>query len=547
MLVRADVVKLKSGASVEGTVIKFGGQYRVKLADGTTKVVPESDVTAVIKSTTPAGPFASSSTTAPALASANFAATKARADGVDAPILAVTLWEKYIEASPTASDLAAAKTELDKWQKLENDNAERINGKWVGGDERRKLLKDVEQLCSEAREQMKDQTLQAIEKYEKVIRLYPNSFEANFALGYYYLCKGAAGSNGRGNPAELEKAVHSLEAAVKLHPNSPSALSNLGVGYAFRNRWEEAVNASYKAAKAQDNRQVVDNLVNVLIAAPPGMKANNMKVKPIIEDTATLARKYGISMQGTRATFHYLPPEPPGTIKESDDADAKGQSAPGVIGNGSGFLVSADGYIITNRHVVADKNRMFRVRFDDGTEKPAEVVAIDTTADIALIKIKTDKPLPFLKLASMDLPNPGAQCMVLGYPVAQLLDFHMQVTTGEVTSTNEKEDYQVTLTANTTHGNSGGPIVDRDGNVIGVLSAGATAYNVTYIKALSAGQIRGFLTRIKEKWNGGLSPGPTTYVPFDSEKLAKEARKATLLVLIIRGDGKDPSSSDDSN
>lgn len=540
---RADIVKLKNGSSVEGTVIKFGEQYRVKQADGTTKIVAEADVVSVTKSTTaaPAAPGAASGT------SSAFASTKARAEAVDAPILAVTLWEKFIDATPTPADLTAAKLELDKWQKLESDDAERINGKWIGGAERRKLLKEVEQLCSEAREQFKSQTLQAIEKYEKVVKLYPNSFEANFTLGYYYLGKGAVGSTGRGNPAELDKAIRSLEVAVKLRPNSPSALSNLGVGYAFRNRWEEAVNYTYKAAKLRDSRAVVENLANVIIASPEGMKKNNTRVKPMLEDTVVLARKYGVSLNGTKPTFHYLAPEPPGSLPDENSADSTAQGPPGIVGNGSGFLVSADGYIVTNRHVVDEKNRLFRVRLDDGTEKPAEVVAIDAASDIALIKIKTDKDLPYLKLAGTDVPNPGAQCMVLGYPIASLLDFQMQVTNGQITSTSEKEEYQVTLTASTTHGNSGGPIVDRDGNVIGVLSAGATAYNVTYLKALSAGQIRSFLTRIKDKWDAKLTPGPTTYVPFDSEKLAKDTRRATLMVLIIRGDGKDVPRPEDGD
>jgi S1-C subfamily serine protease len=535
-LAPADVVHLKNGTSVEGAVIKFGNQYRVKVADGTTKIINETDVISVTKGNSASSP-------GPAV-TGSFNATKSRADGVDAPILAVSIWEKFIDTNPSPTDLAAAKAELEKWQKLEKDNAERINGKWVGGEDRQKLLKEVAQLCAEARGQMENQTLQAIEKYEKVLKIYPNSFEANFALGYYYLRKGAVGSTGRGNPAEIDKAIRSLEAAVKLRPNSPNALSNLGVGYRFRDRWQEAVEMTYRAAKEQDSKQIVENLVNTLVAAPEGMKTNNRRVKPIIEEAAVLAQKYGIPSSGTHV-YHYLPPEAPGSLRERDSRAAD-QGPPGIVGNGSGFVISPEGYILTNRHVVTDKNRMFRVRFDDGTEKQAEVVAVDTVYDVALLKVKADKPLAYLKLASTDRPNPGAQCLVLGYPVASLLDFHMQVTSGEISSVTDKpsDNYQVTLTANTTHGNSGGPIVDRSGNVVGVLSAGATAYNATYIMALSAGQVRSFLDRIKDKWDAKLQPGPVTYDPFDAEKLQVEARKATVMVLIIRGDGKDPSGDE---
>ncbi len=549
----ADTVTLKNGTVIEGTVIKFGDKYRVKTSDGQTKIIPESEVASVIKSTpgvsgamaVPAVPGAPSPESGVAAgpvakaATAAFAAAKARADTVDAPILAVTIWEKFIDSNPTPPDLDAAKAELEKWKKLQKDNAERINGKWVGGDERKKLLKEVDRLCKEANEQLDNQTLQAIEKYEKALKLYPNSFEANFAMGYYSIKKGAYGSTGRGNNAEIDKAVKSLEAAVRLRPNSPEALSNLAIGYAFKQRWEDSVLMAYKAVKIEDNQALAENFVNLLVEAPQGMKSSNKKIKPVIEEAVIIAQKYGIPPTGSHK-FHYLSPKPPGADKKAPDGQEEGQA--GIIGNGSGFLISEDGYIITNRHVVNEKNRLFRVRFDDGEEKSAEVIAIDTKCDIALIKIKTDSPLPYLRIAEADEPNPAAKCMVLGYPVADMLDFKMQVTTGEITSINDLDDYHVTLTANTTHGNSGGPIIDRDGNVIGVLSAGMTAYAATYIKALSAGQIHGFLDRCRDKYTATFEPGKATDTPFDGEKLAKQARKATLLILIIRGDGKETMS-----
>jgi S1-C subfamily serine protease len=528
----ADTVKLKNGQTVEGVVIKFGSEYRVKQADGTTRIVKEADVAAVLKggaTATGGAPDAA----APAGATGNFAATKARADTVDVPLVAVTLWEKFIESKPSTADTAAAKAELEKWQKLADDRAERINGKWIGGEQRRKLLHDVEQLCAQARGQLESQTLQAIDNYEKALKLYPNCFEAHYALGYFYLSKGApTGPNARGNLSELDRAIRSLEAAVKLRPDSAGALSNLAVGYSLRQRFEESVLTAYKAARIEDNKPIVENLVNCIVVAPPGLQTNNRRVQPIIEQAAVLARKYGISPAGT-GKFRYLIPEAPAR----DDQAITEAGAPGVVGNGSGFLVSADGYIITNKHVVEDKSRIYRVRFDDGTEKAAEVVAVDPSMDVAMIKIKPDKPLAYLKLAAGERPNPGALCMVLGYPIASLLDYQMQVTSGEVTSVSEIDDYQVTLTANTTHGNSGGPIVDRDGNVIGILSAGQSIFNATYLKAISAAQIRSFVNTIKDKLatpieTGAATPGGT----FDGEKLAAEARKATVMIIILRGD-----------
>lgn len=516
----ADVLMLRDGTSVEGSVIKFGQEYRVKLKDGTTRTIPQSLVASIEHG--PADP-----------SRAAFSAAKSRAETVDEPVRAVNIWERFIDDFPDSSQISAARGELEKWKNLQADQAERINGRWVGGDERRRILAEVNKLCTEARSQLDNQMLQAIDKYDRALKLYPNCYEANFALGYCYLQKGTAVINGAGNPADLDKAIKSLEAAVRLRPNSASALSNLAVGYSIRNVHDKAVQYAYQAVRIVDNKQTVENLVNILVHAPDALKQNNLAVRKVMPEAVLLAGKYNIPAGGTNR-FNYVPPE-----RGIDDPASGFAASPGIVGNGSGFLVSPDGYLITNRHVVEEKNRVFRVRLDDGTERPAEVVAIDASYDIALLKIKSDKPLPYLRLAEAPLPNAGARCMVLGFPIATKLDFQMQVVSGEVSSARQGEEYQVTLVASATHGNSGGPVVDRDGNVIGILSAGMAAFNATYLRAVSSGQVREFLERVKDKHTLLIDWAKPANTPFDPEKLAAEARKATVMVLILRGDGKD--------
>ncbi|HWP40700.1 MAG TPA: trypsin-like peptidase domain-containing protein [Tepidisphaeraceae bacterium] len=533
---RAETVTLNDGTVLEGSVIQFGQTYRVKTADGQTYTLKAGQVRSITKggAATVRSPAASQeSGPSAASGSASFQHAKSRADAVDVPVLAVVIWEKFIESNPPAAELERARAELDKWRRLQEQNAERINGQWVGGEQRRKLLREVEQLCQEARQMMESQTLQAVEKYEKVLKLYPNSYEANFALGYFYLTRGAVGSSGRGNNAYLDRALRSLQTAARLRPDSPETLSNLAIAYNFRQRYVESVQSAYKAAKIQDTPQIVQNLVNSIAYAPRGLQTSNDKLKPIIEEAVILARKHGIGLNGE--SWLYLPPGP--TVA---DKGAAVERPPGVIGNGSGFLISPDGFILTNRHVVsADSAQrlLFRVRLDDGTETSARLVAVDSECDIALLKISTSRPLPYLQLAEADLPNPGAKCLVLGYPVADMLNFQMQVTSGEISSTNEADEYPLTLSANTTHGNSGGPIVDRDGHVIGILSAALRAFDATYVKALSAGQIRRFLQRTSGQHQTSFEPGAATDRAFDSERLAGQARQATLLIFIIRADG----------
>lgn len=542
-----DVVTLIDGTKLEGRVVPQGDKYWIKLASGETKTVLKSNVASITKGTTSAAPAASATpaapsapTVAPAASSAptaasaamSFAETKSKANLVDVPLAAVGLWQSFIDNNPTSPDLAAAKAELEQWKKLDADHAEKINGKWVGGEERTKLLQRVRDLLKEADAMQGEQTLKAVSKLEEAVRIYPNNWEANFELGYFYLAKG-------GN-AKYDQAIKSLEQAAKLRPNSAATLTDLAIAYNFRQRYEQSVLTAYKAAQLEDSKPITQNLVNSIAQAPPGMRENNTKVRPIMEEATLLAHKHGVS--DGRQSWIYVRPHGKEKAGDVGDDEEAGGGRPGVIGNGSGFVVSADGYILTNRHVAKEKGVTFMCRFSDKTEKTAEVVAIDDDADVALLKIKTDKPIPFLQLAQAEEPSPGAECSALGFPVGSVMGYSMQVTSGTVSSVNPAEPYHVTLTCKITHGNSGGPLVDHYGNVIGVVSAGLTAYTETYGKALSAGQVRKFLEKNHDKYKTTFDAGKAGE-KLDTEAIYKKASPATVCIILIRG-GKDAKAAE---
>jgi S1-C subfamily serine protease len=565
-IVLADTVVLKDGTSIEGTVIKFGSQYRIKTADGQTKVVPDAQVKEVVKSGAkpPGGAPAGGTPTAPpktntpptetakpATGGAAFSATKAKADRVESPIIAVSIWEKFIESNPKSADLDAAKAELARWQKLQKDEAEKINGKWIGGDELDKLKDKSDKLVEQGyKDIVGNQTVQGLAKLEEALKIYPYSFRAHFELGYYYLSKGYIGSNGQGNLAYMDKAIKSLEAASKIMPESAATWSNLAIGYNFRKKYAESVMVAYKAAKIEDSKEIIQNLVNSIAQAPPGMQQNNAKLKPILEDAIILARKHGIDTKG--GSWPYVRPHPPGEGPEPGQGAAGDEEGrPGPAWSGSGFFVTADGYIITNHHVATGdpkaaikKNITFRVRLDDGTEKNAELIAIYDQADIAIMKIKPDAPVPVLKLAQ-DNPNQAAKSLVLGYPATGERKHTLQSSEGSVKSLHPGGDYEVWFDLNTTHGNSGGPIVDRACRVIGILTAGWQEYNMTIVGGVGPMQIKAFLDSLAEK-----AP-PVQYAPasggdFDGEKLTAEAKKCTVLIIAIRGAPSDSSTATES-
>ena len=157
------------------------------------------------------------------------------------------------------------------------------------------------------------------------------------------------------------------------------------------------------------------------------------------------------------------------------------------IWTGTGFALNS-GYVVTNHHVVDGANTLLvsMVRNDVRKSYVAEVVATDAINDVAVIKI-TDKnfkgfgAIPYRVRTS--LAEVGEDCFVLGYPMVQHMGTEVKLTNGIVSSRSgyqgDKSTYQIT--APIQHGNSGGPLFDAQGNVIGITSSGITeAQNVGY-------------------------------------------------------------------
>lgn len=144
-------------------------------------------------------------------------------------------------------------------------------------------------------------------------------------------------------------------------------------------------------------------------------------------------------------------------------------------GQGSGFAISADGYILTNNHVVRDAEQI-TVSFSDGREFPATVIGADPNTDIALLKIDTDK-LSFLAFGDSDELEIGEWVMAVGSP----LRLQGSVTVGVVSAKGRSEldiapiEQFIQTDAAINLGNSGGCLLDMDGQVVGMNTAIATS------------------------------------------------------------------------
>ena len=137
---------------------------------------------------------------------------------------------------------------------------------------------------------------------------------------------------------------------------------------------------------------------------------------------------------------------------------------------GSGFVVSAEGLIVTNNHVIDGADEI-EVEFFSGQRLPAKVVGKDDKTDIAVLKVESDQPLPFVKFGNSDTARVGDWVLALGNPLGQ----GFSASTGIVSARNRAlsgtyDDY-IQTDAAINRGNSGGPLFDMNGEVIGVNTA----------------------------------------------------------------------------
>ncbi len=138
---------------------------------------------------------------------------------------------------------------------------------------------------------------------------------------------------------------------------------------------------------------------------------------------------------------------------------------------GSGFIVDPQGYVVTNNHVVGDATSV-TVIFQDNSKHPAKIVGRDPKTDIALLKIATDKPLPYVTWGDSDVAKVGDWVIAVGNPFG----LGGTVTAGIISARGRDIqagpfDNFLQLDAPINRGNSGGPTFNEDGQVIGINTA----------------------------------------------------------------------------
>ena len=189
-----------------------------------------------------------------------------------------------------------------------------------------------------------------------------------------------------------------------------------------------------------------------------------------------------------------------------------------VLGNGTGFVI-AEGYVMTNHHVI-EGDAKIAVRIPGLKEPaPAKVIAQNEKNDLALLKVDHEamKDIPPVPI-SLATPGRGIKIAVFGYPLSDALGNELKLTTGVITATGSSQaNGMLILGATVNPGNSGGPLCNTAGEVIGIVTAKSIQRNAsedTYGMAVPADRIVAFL---RQHLEGYQAP------PMPSEEFAEEA------------------------
>ncbi|HET6460413.1 MAG TPA: trypsin-like peptidase domain-containing protein [Syntrophales bacterium] len=165
---------------------------------------------------------------------------------------------------------------------------------------------------------------------------------------------------------------------------------------------------------------------------------------------------------------------------------------------GSGFIISPDGYIFTNNHVVERADRIL-VKLSDGSAYTANVVATDEKTDVALIKIKPDKKLPVADIGDSEKLRVGERVIAIGNPFG----LEHTVTTGIISAKGRvigagPYDNFIQTDASLNPGNSGGPLINMEGKVIAISTA-IVAQGKGISFAIPISMVKSILPKLKSK------------------------------------------------
>ena len=157
-------------------------------------------------------------------------------------------------------------------------------------------------------------------------------------------------------------------------------------------------------------------------------------------------------------------------FKEFQNRNGEGNRPRKTSALGSGFVISEDGFIVTNNHVIENADEIV-IEFFSGEELPAKLIGRDANTDIALLKVDAGKPLPFVNFGNSDNMRVGDWVVAMGNPLGQGFSVSAGIVSARNRALSGSYDDYIQTDAAINRGNSGGPLFNLDGDVIGVNTA----------------------------------------------------------------------------
>jgi len=348
---------------------------------------------------------------------------------------------------------------------------------------------------------------------------------------------------------EVEKTQSSLIVSVKFSGATKLLIQGEATVLVFDKNGKELFSGYNRSSTLNwnaTNKDFQDIMINVFLPIAKDLSQSSQVVSYIKSEQTPHYAKQFTESSGVKSS---AAPSPP--IRAQTPQPPAEQSP--QSGTGSGFFVSKLGHVITNAHVVKDCNT---VTVGDNANKqvPAEVVNTDRSNDLALLKLSTLEmasaesksliqklsivvvPLASKGLLRSEDVRLGERVLVAGYPFGDVFSSTIKVTTGVVSSIRGAGDNsgQFQLDAAVQPGNSGGPIYDSSGNIVGVVISqlnkkifGSHVENVNF--GIKASTVRQFLV------SSGLSSKKAERTEEKStEQLAEIAQNQALMVMCLQ-------------
>lgn len=274
----------------------------------------------------------------------------------------------------------------------------------------------------------------------------------------------------------------------------------------LRNELRSIVSERLQAAKSRGVTELTDDEIYALVRSQwlsihptkLGMGALNLVFYDRCREQLARDRS---TLQVFSAKIAAMPPAP--QVKPDPPQPADGSNAPFPVreakSTGSGFFVGNQGYFVTNEHVVDDAKSV-SIYFD-GRLVQASVVNVNRIADLALLK--TEEVVAGFGIVEVDAET-GTDVYALGFPNPSIQGTDVKVTKGVISGTKglDNDDTRFQIDAAVQPGNSGGPLCDKSGNLVGVVvstlnpgallkATGSLPQNVNY--AVKASEVRAFL------------------------------------------------------